>query len=308
MRWSARSTISTRSFRRSIPSCCRAACRPRRRCIRRAPCAAAPSGRSCSLAGAETVGAPVLAYINRLSDYLFVAARFANRRGESDVLWVPGAQQPRSRAVDERLPVPPPPVPSLPVLGDSRRYPVARIFCVGRNYEDHAREMGHDGRSGEAVLLLQERDGVAPGRRDDRLPAGHRPTTISRSSSSSRSARPAFKITKEAALDAVYGYAVRARHDAARPATFRARQAAAVDARQGRRGERAGLRDRAGRAHRPPREGRDHLAAERASSSRTATSRRWSGRCRRSSRISPASIISGPAISSSPARRPASAR
>ncbi len=43
------------------------------------------------LAGRESVGAPALAYINRLSDYLFVAARFANRRGESDVLWVPGA-------------------------------------------------------------------------------------------------------------------------------------------------------------------------------------------------------------------------
>src|SRR5271155_5993555 len=37
----------------------------------------------------------------------------------------------------------PAPVPSLPIVGDERRYPVARIFCVGRNYEDHAREMGH---------------------------------------------------------------------------------------------------------------------------------------------------------------------
>jgi cob(I)alamin adenosyltransferase len=41
----------------------------------------------------ESVGAPALAYINRLSDYLFVAARFANRRGESDVLWIPGAHR-----------------------------------------------------------------------------------------------------------------------------------------------------------------------------------------------------------------------
>ena len=38
----------------------------------------------------ETVGGPALRYINRLSDFLFVASRHANGRGEGDVLWVPG--------------------------------------------------------------------------------------------------------------------------------------------------------------------------------------------------------------------------
>jgi fumarylpyruvate hydrolase len=37
----------------------------------------------------------------------------------------------------------PPPTPALPIAGLEVLYPVARIFCVGRNYEDHAREMGH---------------------------------------------------------------------------------------------------------------------------------------------------------------------
>ena len=37
---------------------------------------------------------------------------------------------------------PPAPVPSLAIQGETRRYAVSRIFCVGRNYEDHAREMG----------------------------------------------------------------------------------------------------------------------------------------------------------------------
>ncbi|HLW92497.1 MAG TPA: cob(I)yrinic acid a,c-diamide adenosyltransferase [Roseiarcus sp.] len=41
----------------------------------------------------ETVGAAALAYVNRLSDYLFVAARYANERGKNDVLWLPGANQ-----------------------------------------------------------------------------------------------------------------------------------------------------------------------------------------------------------------------
>ena len=36
------------------------------------------------------------------------------------------------------------PVPSLPVAGSDLRFPVGRIYCVGRNYADHAREMGHD--------------------------------------------------------------------------------------------------------------------------------------------------------------------
>lgn len=38
--------------------------------------------------------------------------------------------------------VAPPAVTSLPVIGGAQRFPVRRIFCVGRNYADHAREMG----------------------------------------------------------------------------------------------------------------------------------------------------------------------
>ncbi|ASY70199.1 cob(I)yrinic acid a,c-diamide adenosyltransferase [Sinorhizobium fredii] len=38
----------------------------------------------------EIVSREAVAYINRLSDFLFVAARWANDRGRADVLWVPG--------------------------------------------------------------------------------------------------------------------------------------------------------------------------------------------------------------------------
>lgn len=42
--------------------------------------------------------------------------------------------------------IPAPPQISLPIAGTSTRFPVRRIFCVGRNYAEHAREMGNDER------------------------------------------------------------------------------------------------------------------------------------------------------------------
>ena len=40
--------------------------------------------------GGESVTPAALKYVNRLSDFLFVAARYANDKGAADVLWVPG--------------------------------------------------------------------------------------------------------------------------------------------------------------------------------------------------------------------------
>ena len=40
----------------------------------------------------------------------------------------------------------PPAVSSLPVVGSTERFPIHRIYCVGRNYEEHAKEMGFTGR------------------------------------------------------------------------------------------------------------------------------------------------------------------
>ena len=45
------------------------------------------------LAACAPVNPAALQYLNRLSDFLFVAARHANDQGRSDVLWVPGANR-----------------------------------------------------------------------------------------------------------------------------------------------------------------------------------------------------------------------
>ena len=42
--------------------------------------------------------------------------------------------------------VSPPAVVSVPVVGQAARFPVHRVYCVGRNYEEHAKEMGFTGR------------------------------------------------------------------------------------------------------------------------------------------------------------------
>ncbi len=39
---------------------------------------------------------------------------------------------------------PPPAIPTLPVRGSADGFPVRRVYCVGRNYAEHAIEMGHD--------------------------------------------------------------------------------------------------------------------------------------------------------------------
>ena len=40
----------------------------------------------------------------------------------------------------------PAPTVSVPVVGTTAHFPVRRIYCVGRNYEEHAKEMGFTGR------------------------------------------------------------------------------------------------------------------------------------------------------------------
>lgn len=47
----------------------------------------------CALAAKEKINTHASAYINRLSDFLFVLARIANSNGKKDVLWQPGVNR-----------------------------------------------------------------------------------------------------------------------------------------------------------------------------------------------------------------------
>jgi fumarylpyruvate hydrolase len=57
--------------------------------------------------------------------------------------------------------IPAPAVPSIPVVGRADRFPVHRIYCVGRNYEDHAKEMGFTGRE-PPFFFMKPADAVLP--------------------------------------------------------------------------------------------------------------------------------------------------
>jgi fumarylpyruvate hydrolase len=56
---------------------------------------------------------------------------------------------------------PPAAVASVPVLGRAERFPVHRIYCVGRNYEEHAKEMGFTGRE-PPFFFLKPADAIVP--------------------------------------------------------------------------------------------------------------------------------------------------
>jgi fumarylpyruvate hydrolase len=55
----------------------------------------------------------------------------------------------------------PPAVPSIPVAGKAERFAVHRIYCVGRNYVEHAKEMGFTGREAP-FFFLKPADTVVP--------------------------------------------------------------------------------------------------------------------------------------------------
>lgn len=56
-----------------------------------------------------------------------------------------------------------PPTASMPVTGSSVRFPVHRIYCIGRNYAEHAKEMGAAADRSQPVFFCKPADAIVDG-------------------------------------------------------------------------------------------------------------------------------------------------
>lgn len=104
----------------------------------------------------------------------------------------------------------PPPCPSLAIADTSTRLPVHRIYCIGRNYAEHAREMGATAERGQPMFFMKPADALlpdaGPGVEVRYPPATHElHHEVEMIVALARGGRD---IAREAALDCVYGYGV----------------------------------------------------------------------------------------------------
>ncbi len=102
--------------------------------------------------------------------------------------------------------IPAPPVTTVAVAGTDAVFPVARVYCVGRNYAEHSIEMGHDPEREPPFFFMKPADAVVPAGRLP-FPAGtqelhHEIELVVALGEGGRD------IPVEEALDHVFGYAV----------------------------------------------------------------------------------------------------
>jgi fumarylpyruvate hydrolase len=107
--------------------------------------------------------------------------------------------------------IPAPSVPSLAVAGTSDRFPVRRVYCVGRNYAAHAREMGGDPTREAPFFFMKPADALQPVGEGEAVEHPYPPKTsnyhfeIEMVAALSKGGRD---IPVDTALDCVFGYAV----------------------------------------------------------------------------------------------------
>jgi fumarylpyruvate hydrolase len=99
-------------------------------------------------------------------------------------------------------------IPALPLHGGDALFPVHRIYCIGRNYADHAKEMGAETVSrAQPVFFLKPADAIVPGGGDVPYPSAtkelhHEAEMVVALHGGGR------EIGVDHALDCVFGYGV----------------------------------------------------------------------------------------------------
>ena len=101
---------------------------------------------------------------------------------------------------------PSPDVPAVPVAGEDALFPVHRIFCVGRNYAEHAREMGAEVDHEAPFYFLKGAYTLTRGGATIPYPPGtqnlhHEIEFVV------AIGKPLFRVTPDQAMTAVFGYA-----------------------------------------------------------------------------------------------------
>jgi len=107
--------------------------------------------------------------------------------------------------------VTPPNVASVPVVGEEARFPVRRVYCIGRNYAAHAREMGHDPDREPPFFFCKPADAVWPAAANQTLDLPYPPKTSDLHYEVElvvAIGKGGANIRVEDAMDHVYGYAV----------------------------------------------------------------------------------------------------
>ncbi|MCJ8138372.1 fumarylacetoacetate hydrolase family protein [Falsirhodobacter halotolerans] len=97
--------------------------------------------------------------------------------------------------------------PTLPVKGETAAYPVHRIFCVGQNYADHAKEVGSSVDTEAPFFFLKDASALVPSGTDVAYALGtenlHYEIELVLALG-----QPLFNASEEEAARAIYGYAV----------------------------------------------------------------------------------------------------
>ena len=96
--------------------------------------------------------------------------------------------------------------PSAAIAGSAWRFPVRRIFCVGKNYADHAREMGGDPEREPPFFFSKPADAVVPGTAEIAMPP--RTANLHHEVELVAIGKGGANIALDDAPEAVFGYAV----------------------------------------------------------------------------------------------------